>query len=527
MAAATSDQSALRSEEICQVVIKIDSLQAQETVEDALHNDERGCSKKLCECLVPVVEIKPSMRLAQMEGKKVLKELMFPLFNDTIRELVTYLNAVFAAVFGPFAIIADSIILTRAPYNDHSDHTIAVLQYVHIAFWILVCLLSLLDFSIVIIYVIINHRCKSVRVACTRCNNWCSNRNESVEFEPIPGEAAPSMGSTSCSIFKHNKYIDLIRLVLMGICIYPLTISSLLKGLLSIRQNDTVLRINHSEIITGLSMTEFAMIACWNLFFYVLCSAVIFWTICVSWKRRKVGSIVKTAWLIDFWFIFHAMGQLVVQVLMIVCIGAKMYYENREYSVDGTVRISPYLWYMIVGGYFIPFAGVFTFTIFNFYRIQEYPIEFFIDLLYKEIKFTKISTGEAEETRISPKTEIVASILMSDFEKLHNVGTLNKCAIILKRPFLLVTFLVVYALSLLAFAICCVLDPDYMTGETNFVVLDGSTTGWVVFFTIGVVLVILVNLLVPLVVVTWKAITFIYNRCSGKQHPQRTTTESS
>ena len=491
MAAATSDQSALRSEEISQAVIEIRSRQDQETAEVALQNDdERGCSKKLCEGLVPVVEIKHSMRLAQREGKKVLSELMFPLFNDTIRKLVTYLNAVFAAVSGLFA-IADISLTRRAVYND--SHTIAVHQYVHIAFWILACLLSLLDLFIVKI----NHRCKSVRIACTRCNNC---RNESVEFEPLPAEAAPSVGDTPCSIctrsckYKIKNYFDLVRLVFMGICIYPLTISSLLKGLLSIHQNDTVLRI-------GLNMTEFAIIASWNLFFYVLCSAVILRTICVLWKRRKVASIVQTAWSIDFWFIFHTMGQLVVQVIMIVCIGAKMYYENREHSVDGTVRISPYLWYMIFGGYFIPFAGIFTFAIFNYYCIQEYPIKFFIDFLYKEI-FTR----EAKETRISPETDkdakIVASILMNDFDKIHNVGILNKCAYILKSP-LLVALSVVYTFSLLAFAIYCMLDPDYMTGETNFVVLGGSTTVWVVLFTVGVVLVIAANFFVILVVVTW------------------------
>ena len=502
--------------EISKAVIEIGSLQNQETATEtaASQNDAgqlRGTQCKesrFCEIitsringrhgLAPMVETKPSMRRAQMIGKKWLKELVFSVFF-TIRELVTYGNALFASVLF-FLTIAHIIILAV-------DGKKTIADYVHLAFSMVYCgFLISLDLIIVICF----HKCKLVRDAC-KCCKWCRGANEAVETDSQP-LATPSNThggrhcTRCCKLCCNNKYVDLVRSLLIGVFVYLLTVSSMLKVILNIQscsQNDTaILPYCHTDVLTGLNITEFVVTAIWNLFFYFLCSFVILRTICVINKLRKDGPVTKTAQSLHFRFIFHIIGQMVVQILMIVCIGAKMFYENREFSAYGTIRISPYLWYMIVGGFLIPFAGVFTFAISNFYYVQEYLIGFSVDLLHNKV-ITRIEDGEDLTPELTEKdARNTVDMLKNDFTEIHSVRIEDKCSHVLESP-LLVALSVVYALFLLPFAICCVLEPDPVSGMTRLVVLNGSTTPWVVFFVVGVLLVILVNISGLLVAGVW------------------------
>ena len=162
---------------------------------------------------------------------------------------------------------------------------------------------------------------------------------------------------------------------------------------------------------------------------------------------------------------------------------------------------------MITGGFFIPLAGVFTFVIYSFYYVQEYSIGFFLDLVHTVVK--KRGFGDAKDLGLSPETkedaQKIADKIESDYTEIHDVSFLNKYGRVFESP-LLVALSVVYALFLLAFAICCVLEPDPESGVTNFVVLHGSSTAWVVFFVIGVILVNLLNIFVLLVAGVWIAV---------------------
>ena len=113
---------------------------------------------------------------------------------------------------------------------------------------------------------------------------------------------------------------------------------------------------------------------------------------------------------------------MVSQVSMIVCIGAKMHYENRNFSVDNTVQISSALWYMFFGALIIPFAGIFTFGISNFYSVQEYPIGYFLDLLDSVIRRSKEqgarSTVEMELS--SEKAKKIVEYIKVDFKYIND-----------------------------------------------------------------------------------------------------------
>ena len=487
-----------------------------ESAIEASTNDEQTCGEKFCaictsringsEGLAPMVETNPSTRKAQRDGRKLFKELVFPLFSKNISEIVTYGNFLIALVLFLITIITLAVSSTKT-----------IVDFVYVGFSAVSWLLTSMDLIIAIYF----HRCKlacDVYKCCKRCRDTdelsatpmcCIDGGRcdvNVDFAQI--EAEPSGMSVCadgghcdrcCKLCFKNKYADLVRLLLIEVFVYPITICSMLNVFLNIH-------LHHQDGIdaeTGLGITLFAVSAFCDVFpVYVLRSFVILRTICAIDKFRKDGPVAKTARSFHKWFFAHVIQQMLAQILMIVCIGAKMYYENRKFAMDNTVRISPYLWYMIIGGFFIPLAGVFTFVIYGYYYVQEYSIGFFIDLLYTVVNI-RVDLGMSPEAKEDAKK--LAQKIERDYTEIHEVSTVYKYGYVFLSP-LLVALSIVYILFLLAFAICCVLEPDPVSGVTNFVILNGSTTGWVVFFAVGILLVNLLNLFVLLVAGWWIAI---------------------
>ena len=77
------------------------------------------------------------------------------------------------------------------------------------------------------------------------------------------------------------------------------------------------------------------------------------------------------------------------------------------------VRISGFLWYMIIGALLIPFAGVLTFAIANFYSVQEYPIGFFLDLLHTVVKKRGFADAMSPSTKQNDKGKKSVKLGMS------------------------------------------------------------------------------------------------------------------
>ena len=203
--------------------------------------------------------------------------------------------------------------------------------------------------------------------------------------------------------------------------------------------------------------------------------------------------------------------------MIVVFIGGKFYYDN--WPAEPTVQISPFLWYMMVGGLVIPFAGVFTFLIGNYYSVQEYPIGFFLDLLLtrrvgntqndngeQSLSFKPIHFGMLSEADKGAKN--IARKSLSDFIEMHSTNCLCKYFYVFQHPVLIILS-ISYTLTILAFAICFVLHVG-----TNNQMAD--STGWVVFFVLGITLICLANILVLLVGGVWLIIFWICCFCCHK-----------
>lgn len=530
--------------EIRMAVVEIKGLQDQETAALAIEgpksilDDKETCEEKCCEVcaarvngrkgLASVVELK-SLRKAREFGKKHLKEKVFPLFSTYGRELWTYAQFLITVGLTLYSVIDLTV-------SDPNKRTIV--DFVSLGFSIVSCALTVLDIGVTIYF----HRCK---LACDFgryvVNKRKRNPDGEVETESeskdVPVEATEDAEETDpesvqeqtccnegghcdkcCKLCCKNKYADLVRMLLIEIFVYPITICSMFRLFLNILRDD-----GKVDIRAGFSIVVFGLVLLWKIVtIYGLRTFVLVRTILAIQKIRKDGPVEKTGRSFHIRFFVHVMGQMFSQVLMIVCVGAKMYYENSNFSTDNTVRISGFLWYMIIGALLIPFAGVLTFAIANFYSVQEYPIGFFLDLLHTVVKKRgfgdamspsmkenekgkkSVKLGMSKETEEEAKR--IAEKIESEFTKIHNASTLNKYGYVFQSP-LLIMLSIAYAGFLLAFAICCILAPssDPLTGTVELVVLYPAL-GWTVFYILGVILVNLLNILVLLVAGLWFAI---------------------
>ena len=212
-----------------------------------------------------------------------------------------------------------------------------------------------------------------------------------------------------CKLCCKNKYSDLVRMLLIEVFVYPITICSMFKLFLNILRDD-----GKVDVRAGFSIVVFGLVVLWKIVtIYGLRTFVLLRTILAVQKFRKDGPVEKTARSFHIRFFVHVMGQMFSQVVMIVCVGAKMYHENRNFSTENTVRISGFLWYMIIGALLIPFAGVLTFAIANFYSVQEYPIGFFLDLLHTVVKKRGFADAMSPSTKQNDKGKKSVKLGMS------------------------------------------------------------------------------------------------------------------
>ena len=487
---------------------EIGSIQEQEEKSDAAIHEEIECSDSRVffyrfggrECCVPVVKLEPSMIKTQEIGRDLLKQKVLPLFSTNGRKLWIYVQLVLVLWFGLKCAIIDIAV--------NSPSTRTPVDFASLAFSLVFLTLSILDTFGTIRY---------SSLVCTPCRG-CRATNKLSDGATAAAAAAAAAGINSisanlkyerCRSFSllNSKYVDLFRMILNEVIVYTITICTMLQLILNSKQDGNKLQL-------AVSIISFIIAVLWKIAtVYSTCIFVVVRTIFKLRMIRKDGPVASSANWCHVHLIIHVLAQMVSQVSMIVCIGAKMHYENRNFSVDNTVQISPALWYMFFGALIIPLAGVFTFVISNFYSVQEYPIGYFLDLLHSRSATRKKCGSEeqsAQEIAQSTKPEFssekakkVVQKIKAEFTYIHNQSPLKKYCYVFVSP-LLATSSVVYTLLILAFLACCVLEPTSV--GTQLVVLYNSSTGWTFFFVITALLVCAVNMLVLLIGALWIAI---------------------
>ena len=295
-------------------VVDIGSIQEQENqphYRAALHQETK-CSSKICfyrfigpQGFGPVLELKPSMSRAREIGKELLKEKLFPLFSTNGREIWTYLQFLLILGFAIKSAVVDIAV------SDPNERT--AVDFVSLAFSLVFLPLSILDICITI-YI---HRCS------TPCRRGITTAETS---NLLPSTDPQGCCFSSCSLFK-GRYADLFRMILNEVIVYSITICAMFQLILRTQQNGIDLR-------TGFSILSFIVAVLWKMAtVYGIGMFVVLRTLIAIRKIRKDGPVASTAKWFHIHLFVHVLGLMVSQVAMIVCIGVKMHYENRDFPL--------------------------------------------------------------------------------------------------------------------------------------------------------------------------------------------------
>ena len=186
-----------------------------------------------------------------------------------------------------------------------------------------------------------------------------------------------------------NK-VDVLRIIVTELVLYPLLMCSMFKLILNNAYKFETRADTLSFVLFLISALSF------GIYVYIVRFVIIIRVIAYTQKVRKPPlqpttannvhqfdySISKSAGRLQAYFVCHISAQIVLQILMIIATAARIRHDNpQSTSVNESVAVSFYLWFMLISGHVIPMFGYLTFYIAAFYWIHEFPVGLCIDLI--------------------------------------------------------------------------------------------------------------------------------------------------
>ena len=354
---------------------EIGLIQEQENQQPELNDaisKETKCTNEVCfyrfvgqQGFGPVVKLKPSMRKVQEKGRELMEDKIFPLFSILCRELLTYFQLLFILFF----VVKVSII--DIGLSSHEERN--TVDLVSLGLFVFFLFLSIVD-NWIIIFI---YKCS---LLCTPCRRQMSGVEE---------DTADNIECGRCSSLLKSKYSDVVRMMLNEVIVYTTLICTMFQLILNIKQGPFY------GYRTIFFIVSFIVAVLWKIMTTYGLSTILIVKAIASLRRiRKDGPVASSANWFHAHIVFYIFGQIVSQIAMIVLIGVKMEYGNRDFVMGSTIQVNGFLWYMLFGGVIIPLTGVFAFAIPSFYTIQEYPIGYFLDLVYSSVSIGDSEPGE-------------------------------------------------------------------------------------------------------------------------------------
>ena len=228
---------------------------------------------------------------------------------------------------------------------------------------------------------LVQHMCMHRCTSCTERTRGSEWRSETPEKFELTNEHDDKEFKGCCK--KHSNYdrAGIIRFFITPLVIYPLL-------LLSMFQFSSEIIIGQVNITSVLSFVLIVIMQIW--FVYLVRIFIFFGTVHTVQKIRTGGAngraLLKDSYF-QLYFVVFAVGQMVVELLIIAVIGVKIYDEYLEFlDTDAIGRRpitfipSPQLWYMMVFGYFATPMGLAMFFISHYYCAQRFFIKFYQDI---------------------------------------------------------------------------------------------------------------------------------------------------
>lgn len=430
------------------------------------------------------LELTDSMRKARALGLKGMANAVSNLFTETplgslVRDTTVYGGFIITVCFFLNTLIG--LIYDLVTDDDKSDDVLRISK-------LCISFVGLIFLS----YDMFHHCCHYRCTTCKQMKEWKKTGRISSDSPELP-KARQCQEKCTCCPEKCTTVIDIAHVLIIGIMFYPNLLLSIFQ--FSVQYIDHGNDATKVDVTTWLSTLFSFLQQLFNVYIarvFILAGTV--WSIQKVRNTKKVGGAA-----FHVVFVLYAIGQMFLQVLMIVAIGARFHFEYKssedknnmngnndtENDMDSNTGRDNYLpsgqlWYMIILAYFIPVIGMFMFFVVHHYWTQKFPIEVFRDLfevLVKKpgMKETFMFWKKGEEFS-GTMTEIMQYIngehLEEDYEQYQKTNCENKILYPFTSP-VHVILCFIYTGLLFSFILCF---------GIGFPSLAGNQSGvWIIF----------------------------------------------
>ena len=420
--------------------------------------------------------------------------VFFPLLNHIVRDIV---------VGGQLLYTTVGLILSIINYINADCHR--TFNVVNFVFGTLAAFLSIVS-GIQALY-----RKNVFRIHCSKTDEESNN----AEGNDSPNNDQDSNNS------RITQTIDMSRTILAELLIYPLLMCSIFS-LVTSRQ----IEAESANDIVGLA--RFALSALSYIFFVYIFRLVILGGAIFKIRTMRITDNFVLYFLC--YFFVYVMLQMTVQTFMVLATGRKIYTENLHFHNDSytavsysitinstesddciPVRISGYLWYMLMGAYLLPIFGLVMFFVVGYYWVQEFFITMFVEIFFT-LKCLAKTPGHDNIFQVRHDTNKMGRSLTATLEKLpqndilkaskefRNVGFFIKFVHPFRSPTLTILCILFLLLNFLFISFGA---GVFSIGPISFFSALTQSTGWSVVYLVGAVVGILANLYTFLVGIVW------------------------
>ena len=348
--------------------------------------------------------------------------------------------------------------------------------------------------------------------SCKLCYQFYKGQNMSHDIEKkVLCFCCPCIPTKLVKLF--NRWYEIIRTILTECLMYPLLVVCLFELL----NNGSFYYKGHNTITFSIFV-----IACFYIVMSVYIVRPMMATITVVRLQRLTSTTTNDSSYTRVFLVFllHVLAQIFVHLLCVIVVGLKIW---QEQSTNGeTYNATPFLWVVMIGGWIIPFMGVVSFFVMNYYWLQQFSLGFFVDMigLLEEPNFAEaVLQGKGVSYSGQEKSKnLLEDVCYHDVKKeakIRNERTNFVAKIIypLKVP-LMIMFAVFYNFVMGGFITSLLLDYDD-NGNVTLITLNteaGITTLVTIAFLIisNIHVILIINLWLISMIVT----SFLLMLCS-------------
>ena len=280
------------------------------------------------------------------------------------------------------------------------------------------------------------HRCK----ACKERTSGPEWRSETPDRFELSADRPDDDELKGCC--KNSRKYDragIARFFVTPLIIYPLLLLNMFQLLSEL--------IPYQVNIT--TLVSFTLVAILQICFVYLVRIFILLGMIHSIQKVRTGGKNRRDLLKDsyfqFYFVVSAVGQMVVELLIISAIGINIYDEYLAFLNAARKPVtfipSAQLWYMMVFGYFATPVGLALFFVTNYYCTQRFFIKFYLDVL------------DVLEKKVNVTGAYSKNKALADFKAVEETFCGHKCIYSFISPTIAILS-IIYFCSAAAFIYC-------------------------------------------------------------------------